>query len=66
MEALNDVYFVVVKMLGLPTGSSLPIEVDVDTFVFRVLIGSLLIVCADGLVRLVYGARAKPVDPPSA
>ncbi len=62
LESLTDVYYVLVKMLRLPTGSALPIQVDIDTFVFRFLIGSLLIIFADVLVKLVYGARAKPVD----
>jgi len=62
LESFCDLYFIIVKSTGLPTGSTLPIQFDIDAFIYRFLIGLCLIITADFIVKLVYGQNAKPAE----
>ncbi|MGA0600008.1 hypothetical protein ACO2Q3_04805 [Caulobacter sp. KR2-114] len=62
LESFSDIYFMVVKVLGLPTTSTLPLAVDVETFLYRFGLGLVLILLADPLARVFYRAKEKPVE----
>ena len=62
LQALSKVYFVIVKSTGLPTGSQLPLQVSIDSLLFELLLGILVLVLAEPFTRLVYGAKSKAAE----
>jgi hypothetical protein len=60
LQSLDDLYYVVVKLLHLPTHSDLPMQVDIDSLVFRLAVGVLVIASADVLAAVSYGGKPKP------
>ncbi len=59
LQALGDVYYILVKMFGLPTGSTLPILVDINSGLFKLGLGVLLLLTAKPLIWIVYGPESK-------
>jgi hypothetical protein len=58
LRAFDAAYYVVVKAFGFATGSTLPIQVDINALMFSLIVGCLLLSGASRLVALVYGRAA--------
>jgi hypothetical protein len=49
-----DLYFVFLKLFGLPTTSVRPVEQDAQAAIFYFILGFGIIFCAKWIVRLAY------------
>ena len=57
--ALYDVYYVIVKLLGLPTGSTFPVSVNIQASLFFAALGIGIILCAPIIEKLAYWADSQ-------
>lgn len=56
LHSVNDAYYVFVKLVHLPTSSPLPITTILTSGAFSLMVGTAIVVWADSIVRLIYGA----------
>jgi len=54
---MNDLFYVVVKQMGLRTASQMPVAIDIEGLVFDVLVGVIIIIAAPAILDLIYGGR---------
>jgi hypothetical protein len=54
MLAMYDIYYVIVKLFGLPTGSTLPMSVSIQAGIFFAALGIGIILCAPTIEKLTY------------
>jgi len=58
-DGVTNLYYVVVKQLGLKTGSMLPVAVDIQSLVWAVLFGVITILAAPTIADVIYGKQPK-------
>lgn len=54
----NSLYYVVVKQLGLPTASPLPVKTDIQSFFFDLVLGVLIIGAAPAITQMICGSKS--------
>jgi hypothetical protein len=57
VERHNALCFVIVKDLGLKTPSGLPVAVDLQGFVFNLLLGAAIILGTPAILHVIYGRK---------
>jgi hypothetical protein len=57
-SAANNLYYVAIKQLGLPTASTLPVKTDIEGLVFNLVVGVLIVAAAPALVQMICGGKS--------
>ena len=57
---VGALYYVVIKQLGLKTASVIPVAIDIETVVWDALLGTIIVLAAPAIVKMIYGDKATP------
>jgi hypothetical protein len=59
-SGVSELYYVVIKQMGLKTGSMLPVIIDIQSLIWDVVLGTIIILAAPAIAAMIYGSKPKP------
>jgi hypothetical protein len=54
---VSDLFYVVMKQIGLKTASALPVDIDIQGFVWDISLGTLIILAAPAILNMIFGRK---------